>query len=270
MQAGVYRIHCRFNNMYYIGETVNFPRRVRHGHVRELNEGIHKNSPLQRAWQKYGQDSFSIELIWSVPDEVMVQLPTGEISKITKRMEATIAFAMINEGFRLFNVMDFEYWGRASPMTIPIVAAKVASTIRNPLYRAKMSQISLGVRSDPIKNSRMLAACHSDAAQIKRAATMQRQWETGMREKSAAYWSAAGVKEARAAKMRITLSDPSVKAKMTGSSHHASRRILCVQTGQLFDSITCAAMTTSTDRSSIRKALATGAPCKGFHWKIAE
>jgi group I intron endonuclease len=51
--------------MRYIGSTVNYPQRKKH-HKTALSCGKHRNSHLQNAYIKYGQDSFVFEIIEKV------------------------------------------------------------------------------------------------------------------------------------------------------------------------------------------------------------
>ncbi len=61
--AEIYIGLCTVTNKVYVGSAVNALVRIR-SHKRELNKGIHNNSYLQRAWNKYGEDGF----IWRVVD----------------------------------------------------------------------------------------------------------------------------------------------------------------------------------------------------------
>lgn len=54
---GVYGIYCSRSNKIYIGSTVKIDKRWRE-HKHYLKNGCHQNSYLQRAWDKYGSDSF--------------------------------------------------------------------------------------------------------------------------------------------------------------------------------------------------------------------
>lgn len=54
---GVYGIYCSRNNKIYIGSTVKIDKRWRE-HKFYLKNGCHQNTYLQRAWNKYGADSF--------------------------------------------------------------------------------------------------------------------------------------------------------------------------------------------------------------------
>lgn len=58
--CGVYKIIC--NKNFYIGSSKNIQQRF-YKHRRELRKGIHKNEHMQNVYNKYGEESFSLELI---------------------------------------------------------------------------------------------------------------------------------------------------------------------------------------------------------------
>ena len=67
MSACIYCIENIVNNHCYIGQTVDFKDR-KSKHFSELKRGIHCNIPLQRAYNKYGKDSFKMYIIEEVED----------------------------------------------------------------------------------------------------------------------------------------------------------------------------------------------------------
>lgn len=64
---GIYKIVCNVTNKFYIGSSVNLKRR-KYWHFYELNRNIHKNKHLQSAYNKYGNDKFSFEVIEYLPE----------------------------------------------------------------------------------------------------------------------------------------------------------------------------------------------------------
>jgi len=58
----VYKITNIKNGHFYVGSSI-VPRIRFQTHKRELRTGIHHCQPLQRAWDKYGEDSFSFDAI---------------------------------------------------------------------------------------------------------------------------------------------------------------------------------------------------------------
>lgn len=59
---GIYRIKHVDSNKSYIGSAINLKNRLRR-HYTDLKKGIHPNSHLQRAFDKYGIDKFKIDVI---------------------------------------------------------------------------------------------------------------------------------------------------------------------------------------------------------------
>lgn len=67
MSACIYCIENTINGHCYIGQTINFANR-KSKHLRELEKGIHHCLPLQRAYNKYGHDAFTIYVIEEIQD----------------------------------------------------------------------------------------------------------------------------------------------------------------------------------------------------------
>lgn len=66
--CGVYKIENKVNHMIYVGISIDCARR-KQSHICELNHNRHSNTHLQRAWNKYGKDSFEFSIIEICPKE---------------------------------------------------------------------------------------------------------------------------------------------------------------------------------------------------------
>lgn len=66
-QSGIYCILNRQNKKAYIGSAINLGIRVRH-HFRQLRSGKHGNRHLQNAFNKYGEQSFSVFVLDVIQD----------------------------------------------------------------------------------------------------------------------------------------------------------------------------------------------------------
>ncbi len=60
--SGIYKITCTANKRTYVGSAINLRRR-RKDHFSKLRENKHSNLHLQRAWNKYGEQSFAFEVL---------------------------------------------------------------------------------------------------------------------------------------------------------------------------------------------------------------
>lgn len=61
-QGGIYQLRCLINDTVYIGSAKSFEWRWG-SHLYELRKGTHVNPHLQRAFNKYGEDSFKFEIL---------------------------------------------------------------------------------------------------------------------------------------------------------------------------------------------------------------
>ena len=66
--CGVYKIENLIDGKVYIGKSKNIGIRWSQ-HKKELNNGIHINTHLQNAWNKYGSNCFRFEIIYVTKNE---------------------------------------------------------------------------------------------------------------------------------------------------------------------------------------------------------
>ena len=64
--SGIYKITCLANEKVYIGSSIDLDRRYS-DHLKNLKNQTHCNPHLQNAWNKYGSESFTFEVIQYVP-----------------------------------------------------------------------------------------------------------------------------------------------------------------------------------------------------------
>lgn len=64
----IYMVKNCVNGKVYIGSTGNVTDRF-NKHKQDLNNSIHHNEHLQRAWDKYGADSFEFKTLMVCPDK---------------------------------------------------------------------------------------------------------------------------------------------------------------------------------------------------------
>jgi|TARA_S200002703_G_scaffold3988_1_gene5415 group I intron endonuclease len=65
-KTGVYLITNKVNSKVYVGSSIDVRQRS-WGHKEKLNNGKHHSSHLQRAWDKYGKESFVFEFLEETP-----------------------------------------------------------------------------------------------------------------------------------------------------------------------------------------------------------
>lgn len=72
-RCGIYRVLCENNERIYFGQTSNFKQRSAE-HLSKLRGNSHENIHLQRAFNKYGEDSFVFEFIEEVPEQDLTKV----------------------------------------------------------------------------------------------------------------------------------------------------------------------------------------------------
>lgn len=66
-RSGIYQIVNRANGKMYVGSAIHLYRRW-HLHLTQLRAGKHCNTLLQRAWSKYGESAFDLEILTFVQE----------------------------------------------------------------------------------------------------------------------------------------------------------------------------------------------------------
>lgn len=88
--AGIYQICCLPTGKVYIGSAVNLRARWEQ-HRRTLRQGIHRNSYLQQAWNRYGEEEFTFTILELVAPADLLAAEQGWLDR-TKSTDRTIGF----------------------------------------------------------------------------------------------------------------------------------------------------------------------------------
>lgn len=97
--GGLYEIRNTVNGKIYIGSTNNLLRREKE-HFKELRKGEHHSITLQRAFDKYGEESFVFTEICRCPDDRLIELEQSLLDS-TKAAETGYNISpFANSGFR--------------------------------------------------------------------------------------------------------------------------------------------------------------------------
>jgi group I intron endonuclease len=90
--SGIYKIVNKLNGRYYVGSSKDIltPNKGRwYEHKRSLSANKHKNSHLQRAWNKYGEKNFKFVIVEKCVPDVKTLLEREQVylnlAKIKKR-----------------------------------------------------------------------------------------------------------------------------------------------------------------------------------------
>lgn len=75
---GVYMIRNNKNRKIYVGSTSGSFKTRRSTHERKLRKETHENQYLQRAWNKYGEDTFVFLILEDMPDATPEEIIEAE------------------------------------------------------------------------------------------------------------------------------------------------------------------------------------------------
>lgn len=76
--GGIYKISCKHSDKVYIGETINLVQRM-YKHFSRLRNNKHSNPVLQNIFNKYGEDSFVVEVLEYIDTKDELLLKTKEL-----------------------------------------------------------------------------------------------------------------------------------------------------------------------------------------------
>lgn len=133
--VGIYKITNTANRKFYIGSSIVCNKRQQ-VHFSRLKHGKHANKHLQAAWNKYGSDKFTFEVIAVLPDDVSVNLieriEFDFISALNPHYNKTTVTTRSGNGKKL-NKNDRE------PMTPDQFKAKMKAICSTIEHREKLS-----------------------------------------------------------------------------------------------------------------------------------
>lgn len=157
--TGIYEILCTANGKRYIGSSVDIPKRWRN-HRRDLAAGTHRSRHLQRAWLKYGPDSFE----WAV----LVEVPAVALIETEQRYLDKLSGGLFNTAPTAGNTLGC----RHTPESKRKMAAAKLGTTRSPTARAAVSAGGKRrFRENPVEKAVLLGSFVSKGWAANRART---------------------------------------------------------------------------------------------------
>lgn len=255
MTAGVYRVHCLKSDVFYVGETINLHKRIVGEHLPSLRAGRHENSHLQRAWNKYGEQNFRFEIVWECPCEVSEVLSRADLSGLTRRMEATVGGAMLDAGMCLYNTTPFHTWSKGNPSTSAEVRALQVEAGRRrwmcEAARAKASKDRLDfINANPGTANRTLAQLHAASRtpdeRARRSERLKKRWKDD------------------------TCFQRLMSSKMHSGANPSSRRVVCLETGEVFACMADASRSIGLSPNAVSTAIWAGKRCGDYTWQRLE
>lgn len=257
MDYFIYKIECLVNKKVYIGQTKHLKKRWRE-HKNDLKNNRHRSTLLQRAWIKYGESEFIHEVI--------------EVCSIYNVDEREVFWINYFDSTNKYKGFNTEGGGNANKIVSDETKKKqsaVKSGKNNPMYQRTLSEETL------IKKSIAMSGENNPMYGKK-----PKDW---MSEKTYKKWVSDKIKRVtgegnpnfgkpvpeerklRYSEMFAGEGNPFFNKKHTdktksliskansGANNGIAKKVLCVSTGIIFDTVTEASKTYNVDGSSISK-----------------
>lgn len=139
---GVYVIRCSGNDGLYVGSASLGVKRRWHIHKSDLKKGKHHNSRMQRAWDKYGAETFTVAV-------AEVCLPQHCVAQEQVYMD----YYRQQVGERMFNLHP--------------VAGNARGSKRTPEQRARLSEIAYNIPPEQREKMRLALKGQKRSEEVK-------------------------------------------------------------------------------------------------------
>ncbi len=129
-KVGIYQIRCIPTGKFYIGSSVNIGHRWT-CHKLELRGKYHKNKYLQHVWDKYGEQSFSFEVVELIENISALRQIEQEWIRVMDSTNHSVGF----------NITDNTDSPRTGKKNTPESLAKAAATRKLNPYKPRQELV---------------------------------------------------------------------------------------------------------------------------------
>jgi group I intron endonuclease len=133
--SGIYLITNMVNGKRYVGKAARLKARQRF-HRRALIRGTHTNPHLQRAWNAFGEASFSFSVLEYCERSMLVERECWWINALDLRNS--------EKGYNILHPVTGRLGMKSSPQTKAKISAANKGRIHTPEARARMSLGAIG------------------------------------------------------------------------------------------------------------------------------
>jgi group I intron endonuclease len=242
---GIYAIINKVSGRYYIGSTIHLKRRIIE-HKSKLRNGRHHNFKLQGAYDKYGESNFSFEVLEYVKsDNKLMEREQYWLDK-TKACKVGYNLSSVATGWGLY--------GEDNPMYGVSPRERMDDETYKRWLKARQGQNA---------PKPMLGKKHKKES-IKKMVE-NRKW----------YKHSESWKKNHSLKMTGHKVSEKQKEKMAKfwneNMHPNSKKVICVDTGVIYNTITDAANELGVTKQAISNAIrGKSKTCKGYKWSYHE
>lgn len=233
--CGIYGIQNTVTDEWYVGQSANILKR-RGTHIRNLLANKHENKHLQRSFNKYGKENFCFQILEHCSIE---ELNDCETKWIMEKDSKCHGFNMTEggDGIRGFCFSDE--------------------------VKAKMSQIH---RGHPVSEEQRRKLSEAKSGE------KHHQWGKSISDETKAKISKTLSGEGCFwyGKRRSQEVKDAVSKANKGKPPVNRKSVICVEIGEVFESIKSAAKFINRSHATLSEAIKNNKVCGGYHWKLCE
>ena len=212
--CGIYKIVNLVNGKTYIGQSVDILNHRWPNHICCLNSGIHHNKHLQYAWFKYGEENFGFVIIEECQED---QLDAKEMYYINLYKSYIPEFG--------YNKTLGGEGGRATEETRAKMSESHKGLLGTQKSRAKQSLKLSGKNNPMYGKTGILSPVYKRQKSDSEIQKIKDSWTEDRKQKQSE---------------RIS-GDNNPMAGRTGGRNPSAHKVMCVNTGDVFDTVKSAA-----------------------------
>lgn len=237
--------HVSPSGKRYIGITSQNPER----RWRADGSGYRQNPHFMNAIKKYGWKNFTHNILYS-------GLTKDEACKLEKLLIKELKTSKCRSGYN--RSLGGEY-GKLTPEARKQISESVKELWTDDAYRKHMSEAHKGQRRTGWKQSE---EARQKMSEIVRKRMSDPAYRAKLSKSAQKRCSSEEQRELYGKRAKAMWKDPELRARLTDAkrgNHYRAKKVRCIETGEIFESVTTAAASIGQTRESV------GMVCKGIH-----
>lgn len=238
--TGIYCIYNLVNRKYYVGQAIDIEKRWKQ-HRQKLNTGKHYNAHLQRAWLQYGEGSFQFMVLECCTEDRLDELEARYIEKYNAYNNG-YNMTMGGEGTRGFYHTEEHKQYMSQLLTGRVFSdetrTKMSKAARERPYTMTEKRVEGFKKTAMALKGRTFSAAHCQHISDGKKGSIP--WNKGKKYPDGYVHPWLGKHHSEETKRRISEKRTGTK-RSDEAKLKTSKRIVCVETGVEYPSITHAA-----------------------------
>lgn len=267
--TGIYCIENKENGKKYVGQAVNIEKRWTQ-HRQKLRAGTHYNDHLQRAWNQYGESAFLFYVVELCDEQ---SLDAREIHYIDALSAFENGYNMTKGGDGTRGCLHTdEYKERMRKIftgrTFSEETLKKMSAAKKGIKQTETEARTAGRK---IVSEKLKGRKHSEEHRRNNSEAHKGKpaWNKGMKMPDCYVSPMKGKHHSEETRAKISAARAGTQRPMEARLK-TSKKVVCVESGEVFDSITFAAERYGVTIGAISRVLCgKNQTCRNLHWEYA-